>query len=386
MILIAGPCVIESRELIMQVAESLRKFNEMSGVEFYFKSSFDKANRTSISSFRGPGLQRGCEILAEIKEKFGYKILTDIHESYQAEPVARVADVLQIPAFLCRQTDLLVAAAGTQAVVNIKKGQFLSPQAMKHSVEKVLQTRSARAYTPQSGATSSGTNAAQNSACFGDAEICGAQNSARSGADSGSSMPGAQNSCAARLGAQNFIHTYGAGSGAESENAAKGTATPYAAQSDNEAQSTSQPNLSHTCNAQDGSISAAQSASQPSSEGMHDLARRYGVWLTERGSTFGYGNLIVDMRSLPIMREFAPVIFDATHSVQMPSIGATSGGDSRFVPYLARAAAAVGVDGFFYETHPDPAHALSDGPNMLNLEQLERVVAQTLAIQKALGF
>ncbi len=289
MILIAGPCVIESRELIMQVAESLRKFNEMSGVEFYFKSSFDKANRTSISSFRGPGLQRGCEILAEVKEKFGYKILTDIHESYQAEPAARVADVLQIPAFLCRQTDLLVAAASTQAVVNIKKGQFLSPQAMKHSVEKVLQTRSARAYTPQSGATSSDTN-------------------------------------------------------------------------------------------------AAQSAPQPSGGDMHDLARRRGVWLTERGSTFGYGNLIVDMRSLPIMREFAPVIFDATHSVQMPSIGATSGGDSRFVPYLARAAAAVGVDGFFYETHPDPAHALSDGPNMLNLQQLERVVAQTLAIQKALGF
>nr|WP_315057129.1 3-deoxy-8-phosphooctulonate synthase [uncultured Campylobacter sp.] len=346
MILIAGPCVIESRELIMQVAESLRKFNEMSGVEFYFKSSFDKANRTSISSFRGPGLQGGCEILAEVKEKFGYKILTDIHESYQAEPVARVADVLQIPAFLCRQTDLLVAAAGTQAVVNIKKGQFLSPQAMKHSVEKVLQTRSARAYTPQSGAASSDTKAAQNSACSDDAEIRCAQSGA--------------------------------------ENATKDTAMPCAAQIDNksEAQSALQPNLSHAFNAQDGSISA----SQPSGEGMHDLARRHGVWLTERGSTFGYGNLIVDMRSLPIMREFAPVIFDATHSVQMPSIGATSGGDSRFVPYLARAAAAVGVDGFFYETHPDPAHALSDGPNMLNLQQLERVVAQTLAIQKALGF
>ncbi len=382
MILIAGPCVIESRELIMQVAESLRKFNEMSGVKFYFKSSFDKANRTSISSFRGPGLQRGCEILAEVKEKFGYKILTDIHESYQAEPTARVADVLQIPAFLCRQTDLLVAAAGTQAIVNIKKGQFLSPQAMKHSVEKVLQTRSARAYTPQSGVASNGTNAAKSGACSGDAEICGAQSGARSSTDSGSSMLGAQNSCSTRQDAQNFIHTCGARNGAE--NAAKGTATPYAAQSDNksEAQSALQPNFSHTCNAQDGSISA----SQPSGEGMHDLARRYGVWLTERGSTFGYGNLIVDMRSLPIMREFAPVIFDATHSVQMPSIGATSGGDSRFVPYLARAAAAVGVDGFFYETHPDPAHALSDGPNMLNLQQLERVVAQTLAIQKALGF
>lgn len=382
MILIAGPCVIESRELIMQVAESLRKFNEMSGVEFYFKSSFDKANRTSISSFRGPGLQRGCEILAEVKEKFGYKILTDIHESYQAEPVARVADVLQIPAFLCRQTDLLVAAASTQAVINIKKGQFLSPQAMKHSVKKVLQTRSARAYTPQSGATSSDTKAAQNSVCSDDAEICGAQNGAQGGANDGSSALGAQNSCSTRQDAQNFIHTCGAENGAE--NAAKGTATPCAAQSDNksEAQSASQPNFSHTCNAQDGSISAPQ----PSSEGMHDLARRHGVWLTERGSTFGYGNLIVDMRSLPIMREFAPVIFDATHSVQMPSIGATSGGDSRFVPYLARAAAAVGVDGFFYETHPDPAHALSDGPNMLNLQQLERVVAQTLAIQKALGF
>ena len=382
MILIAGPCVIESRELIMKVAESLRKFNEMDGVEFYFKSSFDKANRTSISSFRGPGLQRGCEILAEVKEKFGYKILTDIHESYQAEPAARVADVLQIPAFLCRQTDLLVAAASTQAVVNIKKGQFLSPQAMKHSVEKVLQTRSTRAYTPQSTAASSGTNAAQNSACSGDTEICNAQNSARSGANNGSSALGAQNSCGARSDAQNFIHTCGAKSGAE--NAAKGTAMPCAAQSDNksEAQSALQPNLSHAFNAQDGSISA----SQPSGEGMHDLARRHGVWLTERGSTFGYGNLIVDMRSLPIMREFAPVIFDATHSVQMPSIGATSGGDSRFVPYLARAAAAVGVDGFFYETHPDPAHALSDGPNMLNLQQLERIVAQTLAIQKALGF
>lgn len=380
MILIAGPCVIESRELIMKVAESLRKFNEMSGVEFYFKSSFDKANRTSISSFRGPGLQRGCEILAEVKEKFGYKILTDIHESYQAEPVARVADVLQIPAFLCRQTDLLVAAAGTQAVINIKKGQFLSPQAMKHSVEKVLQTRSARAYTPQSGAVSNNTKAAQNSACSDDAEIRCAQNGARGGANDGSSALGTQNSCGTAQDAQNFIHTCGAKSGAE--NAAKGTATPCAAQSDNEAQNTPQPNFSHTCNAQDGSISA----SQPSGGDMHDLARRYGIWLTERGSTFGYGNLIVDMRSLPIMREFAPVIFDATHSVQMPSIGATSGGDSRFVPYLARAAAAVGVDGFFYETHPDPAHALSDGPNMLNLQQLERVVAQTLAIQKALGF
>ncbi|WP_298977248.1 hypothetical protein [uncultured Campylobacter sp.] len=252
----------------------------------------------------------------------------------------------------------------------------------------MLQTRGARAYTPQSGAASSDTKAAQNSACSSDTEIYSAQSGVRGGANDGSSALGTQNSCSTAQDAQNFIHTCGAKSGAERESATQSTATPCAAQSDNksEAQSASQRNFSHTCNAQDGSISAAQDAPQPSGEGMHDLARRYGVWLTERGSTFGYGNLIVDMRSLPIMREFAPVIFDATHSVQMPSIGATSGGDSRFVPYLARAAAAVGVDGFFYETHPDPAHALSDGPNMLNLQQLERVVAQTLAIQKALGF
>ena len=266
MILIAGPCVIESRELIMKVAESLRKFNEMDGVEFYFKSSFDKANRTSISSFRGPGLQRGCEILAEVKEKFGYKILTDIHESYQAQPVGEVADVLQIPAFLCRQTDLLVAAAKTKAVVNIKKGQFLAASAMKHSVKKVLETR--------------GVNG-------------------------------------------------------------------------------------------DG----------------YEVAKANGVWLTERGSTFGYGNLVVDMRNLVMMREFAPVIFDATHSVQMPSaLGEKSGGDARFVPYLARAAASVGVDGFFYETHINPCEALCDGPNMLNLDELEKVVNDTLKIEEILNF
>ena len=265
MVLIAGPCVIESRELVFAVAEKLRKFNEMSEIDFYFKSSFDKANRTSISSFRGPGLKKGCEILAEIKSKFGFKILTDIHESNQAVSVAEVADALQIPAFLCRQTDLLVAAAKTKAVVNIKKGQFLSPNAMNHSVKKVLETR---------GVKSSG----------------------------------------------------------------------FAA------------------------------------------AKENGVWLCERGSTFGYGNLVVDMRSFVIMREFAPVIFDATHSVQMPSAnGATSGGDARFVPYLARAAAAVGVDGFFYETHLNPCEALCDGPNMLNLDQLEKNINEILAIKKVLN-
>ncbi|MDA3079036.1 MULTISPECIES: 3-deoxy-8-phosphooctulonate synthase [unclassified Campylobacter] len=265
MVLIAGPCVIESRELVFAVAEKLRKFNEMSEIDFYFKSSFDKANRTSISSFRGPGLKKGCEILAEVKEKFGFKILTDIHESTQAAPVAEVADALQIPAFLCRQTDLLVAAAKTKAIVNIKKGQFLSPSAMNHSVKKVLETR---------GVKSSGFTA----------------------------------------------------------------------------------------------------------------AKENGVWLCERGSTFGYGNLVVDMRSFPIMREFAPVIFDATHSVQMPSAnGATSGGDARFVPYLARAAAAVGVDGFFYETHLNPCEALCDGPNMLNLDELEKNINEILAIKKALA-
>lgn len=261
MILIAGPCVIESRELIFEVAERLQNLANKSGIEFYFKSSFDKANRTSISSFRGPGLEKGCEILAEVKAKFGYKILTDIHESYQAAPVSEVANVLQIPAFLCRQTDLLVAAAKTKAVVNIKKGQFLAANAMKHSVKKVLETRGV------------------------------------------------------------------------------------------------------------------------SGEG-YEVAKKSGVWLTERGETFGYGNLIVDMRNLVLMREFAPVIFDATHSVQMPSaLGEKSGGDSRFVPYLARAAASVGVDGFFYETHINPCEALCDGPNMLKIDELESLVEKTLQIE-----
>jgi len=262
MILIAGPCVIESRENILRIAESLKPYHEDCTKEFYFKASFDKANRTSLESFRGPGLEEGLKILEEVKREFGYAILTDIHEPAQAAPVAEVADVLQIPAFLCRQTDLLVAAAKTPAKVNIKKGQFLAPQAMEHSVAKVLRTRG---YT--------------------------------------------------------------------------------------------------------GEVS-------------REAAEKYGVWLTERGTTFGYGNLVVDMRSLPIMRQFAPVVFDATHSVQMPaSGGATSGGDSRFVPTLARAAAAAGVDGFFFETHFDPSAALSDGPNMIKLRDLETLIGQIDAIR-----
>ncbi len=261
MIIIAGPCVIESRENVFTIAQSLSKFVKEPWIEFYFKASFDKANRTSIESYRGPGLEEGLKILQEVKKEFGYKILTDIHESYQAKPVGEVADVLQIPAFLCRQTDLLVAAAKTKAIINIKKGQFLAPQAMKHSVKKVLKAR-----------------------------------------------------------------------GIEKE-----------------------PN--------------------------YEISKKAKVWLTERGSTFGYGNLVVDMRSLVIMKEAAPVIFDATHSVQMPASGdSSSGGDSRFVPYLAKAAAAVGVDGFFFETHFNPSIALSDGANMIKLEQLKSLLPKLKAI------
>lgn len=261
MILIAGPCVIESKDLIFKVAEQLKNFNENPNIEFYFKSSFDKANRTSINSFRGPGLEEGLKILQSVKDEFGMKILTDIHESNQANPVSEVADVLQIPAFLCRQTDLLVAAAKTKAKVNIKKGQFLNPSDIKYSVKKILQTRGIK--------------------------------------DEG-----------------------------------------------------------------------------------YETAQKNGVFVAERGASFGYGNLVVDMRSLVIMREFAPVIFDATHSVQMPgTAGGSSGGKSEFVEPLARAAAAVGIDGFFFETHINPCKALCDGPNMLNLTRLKNCVNTLLEIQ-----
>ena len=261
MILMAGPCVIESEESLFRIASSLQNYRDDSRFDFYFKASFDKANRTSLESYRGPGLDEGLRLLQKVKDEFGYKIVTDIHESHQVEPVAEVADILQIPAFLCRQTDLLVAAAKTDKIVNIKKGQFMNPADMRYSVLKVLKTR---------------------------------------GCDDVS----------------------------------------------------------------------------------YENAKKHNILLTERGSTFGYGNLVVDMRSLVIMREFAPVIFDATHSVQMPGAGGgTTSGDSSMVPYLSRAAAAVGVDGFFFETHFDPSVALSDGPNMLKLDQLKSLSEILLKIE-----
>lgn len=253
MILLAGPCVIESRDAILKIAEELKPFHEDKKTDFYFKASYDKANRTSLDSYRGPGLEEGLKILQEVKEQFGYKIITDFHTPDQAAPVAEVADILQVPAFLCRQTDMIVEAAKTDAIVNIKKGQFVNPKDMQYSVAKALKTR---------------------------------------GCD----------------------------------------------------------------------------------ESGYDAAKKHGIWLTERGSSFGYGNMVVDMRALPIMRSFAPVLFDATHSVQMPGSGnGSTGGDSSMIPYLARAAAATGVDGFFFETHFDPSIALSDGPNMLKLDQLKKL-------------
>ncbi|WP_104697086.1 MULTISPECIES: 3-deoxy-8-phosphooctulonate synthase [unclassified Helicobacter] len=264
MILLSGPCVIESYESLKKVAQDLKPLTKHPKIDFYFKASFDKANRTSLESFRGPGLEEGLELLMQIKKEFNYKIITDIHESFQAKKIAEVADVIQIPAFLCRQTDLIVEVAKTDCIVNIKKGQFMNPKDMQYSVLKALKTR--------------GGNQA-----------------------------------------------------------------------------------------------------------VYEESKKYGIWLTERGSSFGYGNLVVDMRSLVIMREFAPVIFDATHSVQMPG-GACgkSSGDRGFVPYLARAAASVGVDGFFAETHFDPDNALSDGANMVPTSKMENLIGDILKIQEVL--
>jgi 2-dehydro-3-deoxyphosphooctonate aldolase (KDO 8-P synthase) len=256
--LIAGPCVIESRDLVFEVAERVKGITDRLGIDYIFKASYDKANRTSGSSFRGPGVRDGLALLAEVKQNFGLRVLTDIHESHQAAPVANVVDVLQIPAFLCRQSDLLLAAAeataGTDKVINVKKGQFLAPWDMAQVVKKL-----------------------------------------RDG--------GAQN-----------------------------------------------------------------------------------VWLTERGSSFGYNTLIVDYRSLPQLRGLGcPVIFDATHSVQQPGgRGSSSGGQREYVAPLARAAVAVGVDGLFMEVHPDPDHALSDGPNMVPLHRLEALLEQLMAIRAPL--
>lgn len=251
---IAGPCVIESMECLEEVAQELVQIRQKLGVEIIFKASFDKANRTSITSFRGPGLEKGLTMLSAIKEKYGLRLLTDIHEAWQAAPVAEVVDVLQIPAFLCRQTDLLVAAAKTGKTVNIKKAQFLSGQDMLYPVQKVKDTWASEGLS---------------------------------------------------------------------------------------------------CDVED-------------------------VWLTERGNSFGYNNFVVDFRNIPDMHQIVPnVIMDCTHSVQRPgAAGGKSGGNREFVPSMALAAKAFGANGFFFEVHPDPERALSDGPNMLYLRDLEPLIAQ----------
>jgi 2-dehydro-3-deoxyphosphooctonate aldolase (KDO 8-P synthase) len=257
--LIAGPCVIESRDLVLQVAEQVSSICQELGIHYVFKASFDKANRSSGKSYRGPGTDEGLKILQEVGESFGVPVLTDIHESHQAAAAAQAVDVLQIPAFLCRQTDLLEAAAqavaGTEKVVNVKKGQFLAPWDMAQVVNKM-----------------------------------------------------------------------------------------------------------------------AESGLDPSSGRL---------WLTERGSSFGYNTLVVDYRSLPQLQALGcPVIFDATHAVQQPGgQGTTSGGQREFVAPLARAAVAVGVDGLFLEVHPDPTVALSDGPNMVPLHRLKALLSQLVALR-----
>ncbi len=251
--LIAGPCVIESEELVLSVAGHMKEITDELGIPYTFKASFDKANRTSIHSFRGPGIEKGLEILQKVKDSYGLPICTDIHEPWQAEKAAQVCDILQIPAFLCRQTDLLVAAARTGKCINIKKAQFLAPLDMKNCVEKVRE----------------------------------------SGNDN--------------------------------------------------------------------------------------------VMLCERGSTFGYNTLVVDMTGLRVMKEYGvPVIFDATHSVQKPGGNGTStGGNRQFVEYLAKAAIAVGADGLFMETHPDPDHALSDGPNMVPLGEMRALLVKLQRVYDA---
>ena len=247
-VFIAGPCVIESAELLSEVAKVIKDINTRLGIDIIFKASFDKANRTSIKSFRGPGLEKGLQMLSDVKSSYGLRILTDIHESWQAEAAGEVADVIQIPAFLCRQTDLLTAAAKTGRIVNIKKAQFLSGTDMRYPVEK--------------------------------ARDAGAKD----------------------------------------------------------------------------------------------------IWLTERGNIYGYNNLVVDFRNIDDMKHIVPtVIMDCTHSVQRPGAGnGTTSGDRKFVPAMAMAAKAVGATGYFFEVHPSPDNALSDGPNMLNVDKLENIVKELL--------
>src|SRR5512146_2610662 len=253
--LIAGPCVIESEEHALKMAECIAGVARAMRLPYIFKASYDKANRTSVSSFRGPGVEEGSRILKAIAKTVRIPVLTDVHEPAQVDEIAESVDVLQIPAFLCRQTDLLIAAGRSGRAVNIKKGQFVSPWDMRHAVDKVKSTGNER------------------------------------------------------------------------------------------------------------------------------------VFLTERGSSFGYNNLVVDMRSLPVMRQYAPVVFDATHSVQLPSAStngeAVSGGQPEFIPILARAAVAAGVDGVFMEVHDNPAQAKSDGANALDLRWLRPVLQELMAVHKA---
>ena len=252
--LIAGPCVIESEKRTMILAETLANLGESLGLPVVFKASFDKANRTSIQSYRGPGLNKGLDVLSRVREKTGLPVTSDIHESHQAKPAGEVLDLIQIPAFLCRQTDLILSAAATGKPLNLKKSQFMAPWDMKNAVEK-----------------------------------------ARSG-------------------------------GAE------------------------------------------------------------GLLVTERGSTFGYNNLVVDMRAIPLLKTLdCPVVFDATHSVQKPGgLGGATGGERGMAPTLAKAAVAAGCDGLFFEVHDDPDKALSDGPNMLNIKKLKELLSVLIQIRNAI--
>lgn len=253
LIVISGPCVIESEDNVMEIAEIMKSISANLNINYFFKASFDKANRTSISSYRGPGIEKGLDILYSVKEKYGFKIITDIHEPWQAQPVAEVCDVLQIPAFLCRQTDLLTAAARTKKTINVKKAQFLAPWDMKNVVKKI--------------------------------EDSGNRN----------------------------------------------------------------------------------------------------IWICERGTSFGYNTLVVDMTSIGEMKKIGyPVIFDATHSVQKPGgKGESTGGNRENVEPLAKAAIAAGADGVFFEIHPNPDKALSDGPNMVKLDEFESMLKRIIKIYEA---
>jgi len=251
-VLIAGPCVIESEDQVRKTVKGLKEITKEINIPFIFKSSYDKANRTSIKSYRGPGLKKGLEILEKIKGEFNIPLLIDVHQIEEVESVSGVADILQVPAFLCRQTDFIISIARTGKPINVKKGQFLAPWDMKNVIEKIESTGNKR------------------------------------------------------------------------------------------------------------------------------------ILLTERGSCFGYNNLVVDMKSLPVMRSFGyPVIFDATHSVQKPGgRGTITGGEREYVPFLAQAAVATGIDGLFLEVHPEPERALSDGPNMMKLSQVKELLEKLIRIDK----